>query len=556
MQKKKRFIVLWILLVFTLFPLQALAVDYSISKVTIDAQVTTGGTVDVTENHTYKFQDDFNGITREIVPKKGTSIHKFTGSEDGKELKVEREGELYKIFRSGEDETITIELRYEIQGAVDKYADGAEFYWPFFDDRNDSDYEQMTITITPPAPSEKIDFIGYDRAYQTGTLQSDGGVQFDMGKVLAGSNGDVRVIFDKDLFPTLPQKNGSILADLATDKEQSADDAMAFLAKQDTGTAIGNGLIPAAGAALLALFAWVWSRARKTKQQAKPDSLDFFVPKQKMSIPATLYFTKSSILTPAVTAAALMELVRKQKIKQLSEEKFQLIDRNTEFTHEATLIELLFDKVGDGEIFETKDLASYTKQELNHASYNDSIAFWQQGVQKEVKQHELYGKHPLLRWAVGFIGLALVAASVFFGLLELFPLMFFSIIIGICFIAFCFYSPITYEGHVIREEWKQLRTAMENLEQSAWNQLTQDEKMRAFSYLLGADEKSTNLKTQSFTTAYSDSAFADFGLFYNPVLLTGLFVAAYSSTSTSASASGAMSAGGGIGGGGGGSGAF
>ncbi|AQU79352.1 DUF2207 domain-containing protein [Planococcus faecalis] len=556
MHKKNQFIVLWTLLVFTLFPLQAFAVDYSISKVTIDAQVTSNGTVAVTENHTYKFQDDFNGIIREIVPKKGTSIHEFTASEQGKELKVEQDEELYNIFRSGENETITIELRYEIQGAVDTYADGAEFYWPFFDDRNDSDYEQMTITITPPADSEKTAFIGYDGAYQTGSLQSDGGVQFDMGKVLAGSNGDVRVIFDKHLFPSLPQKDGLVLADLAADKEQMANDAAALLAKQQVGKSIGNWLIPAAGAALLAFFAWAFSHARKTKQQAKPDTPHFFVPKQKMSIPATLYFTKSSILTPAVTAAALMELVRKQKIEQLSEEKFRLIDRNTEFIHEATLIELLFDKVGDGEIFETKELESYTKQELNHASYTDSITLWQQGIQEEVKQYELYDKHPLLRGIVGTSGLVFGVASIFFGFLELFPMMVVSIIIAIGFIGFCFYSPITYKGHVIREEWKQLRTAMKNLEPTAWNHLTQDEKMRAFSYLLGADEKSTHLTTLSFTTAYSDSAFADFGLFYNPVLLTGLFVAAYSSTSTSASASGAISAGGGVSGGGGGSGAF
>ena len=556
MQKKKPFMILVVLLVFTLFPVQALAVDYSISEVTIEAQVNADGTVDVAESHTYEFEGDFNGITREIVPKEGTSIQKFSGYENGEELEVERDGDLYNVFREGDDETVTIELRYEIQDAIEKFEDGAEFYWPFFDERNESDYEQMTITISPPAPSKETDFIGYDEAYQTGSLQNEGAVRFDMETVPEGSNGDTRVIFDADLFPALPQQDGSIRGELVDEKERLEDEAIAFAARQDTGSSIGNGLIPAAGALLLALTAWGWNRARRTKKQAKPSDDAFFVPKQKMSIPATLHFTKSSILTPAVTAAALMELVRKKNVEQLSEEQFRLNDRKTEFAHEATLIDLLFDKVGDGERFDTQNLEDYTKNELNHSSYNESITAWQQGVAEEVKQHDLYGKHPLLRWIVVLIGLALFGAAIFFGILNLLPLMFFSILIGIGFIAFCFYSPITYQGHVIREEWKQLRVAMENLDGSEWDRLTQDEKMRAYAYILGADEKSANQKTQSFTKAYSESAFADFGVFYNPVLLTGVFVAANSTTSASASGTGSMPAGGGVGGGGGGSGAF
>lgn len=555
MHKKKSITVLLMLLVFVLFPLHALAVDYTISEVTIDAQVNADGTVDVVEHHTYEFDGEFNGITREIVAKEGTSIQSFSGLENGKELKTERDGDVYKVFRQGEDETITIELRYQIQSAIQKYEDGAEFYWPFFDDRNESAYEQMTVTVLPPAPSEDTAFLGYEEAYQTGSLQDEGSVRFDMNTVPEGSNGDIRVIFNPALFPAIPEQDGMIRKELAKEAERLEDEAIIFAARQGTGAAIGNGLIPAAGAFLLALTAWAWNRARKTKQQAQPANGDFFVPKQKMSIPATLYFTKSAILTPPVTAAALMELVRKKNVEQLSEEQFRLLDRHTEHDHEARLIELLFDKIGDGEHFMTQDLESYTKNELNHSSYNDSIAAWQQGVAEEVKQQDLYGKHPVLRWTTGLIGLALFVAAIFFGIFNLLPLMFFSLIIGICFVAFCFYSPITFEGHVIRQEWKQLRIAMENLDASEWNRLTQDEKMRAYAYVLGTDEKSANRNTQNFTNAYSQSAFADMGVFYNPVLLTGIFIAANSTTSASASGTGSMPAGG-VGGGGGGSGAF
>ncbi|MBP3950154.1 DUF2207 domain-containing protein [Bacillus suaedae] len=42
---------------------------------------------------------------------------------------------------------------YLIEDGVTAYADVAEFYWPFFDDRNDSSYEQLTITVHPPEPT-------------------------------------------------------------------------------------------------------------------------------------------------------------------------------------------------------------------------------------------------------------------------------------------------------------------------------------------------------------------------------------------------------------------
>ncbi|EGA90420.1 hypothetical protein GPDM_05316 [Planococcus donghaensis MPA1U2] len=556
MPKKISTIALWVLLMFSLFPLQALAVEYSISNVTIQAQVNADGTVNVTENHTYRLEGQFNGIIREIIPKEGTSIQQFSATENNRKLNVERQENLYKIFRSGEDQTITIELRYEIHNAVEKFEDGAQFYWPFFDDRNDSEYEQLAITVLPPAFATNVDFVGYDQAYQTGELQDGGAVRFNMGTVPAGSNGDVRIIFDEKLFPSIAQQDGTIRSEITDDKERLETDALAFSAKQKTIRFFGNGLVAAAGAFLVALVAWAWNQARQTKLQAKPDATKFYVPKQKMSIPATLYFTKSSILTPAVTAAALMELVRKKNIEQLSEEKFKLLNRHTEFVHEEKLLELLFDKTGDGEYFETTDLENYTKNELNHSSYNDSIAAWRNGVVEEVYENNLHDKQLFLRGIAGFIGTALFAASIYFGLLDLIPLMIFSIVTGIFFLAFCFYSPITYEGHVIREEWKQMQRAMENMNQSEWNLLTQDEKMRAYSYLLGTEEKSINQKTQSFTNAYSDAAFANFGLFYNPVLLTGLFIAANANTTVSASAVDSITGGGGIGSGGGGSGAF
>jgi hypothetical protein len=63
-----------IISILFLFPSQSLAVEYSITDVKMDAFLQENGNVDVKETHTYYFVGEFNGITREIIPKKGGQI--------------------------------------------------------------------------------------------------------------------------------------------------------------------------------------------------------------------------------------------------------------------------------------------------------------------------------------------------------------------------------------------------------------------------------------------------------------------------------------------------
>ncbi|PID01654.1 MULTISPECIES: DUF2207 domain-containing protein [unclassified Sporosarcina] len=139
------------LLAFLVLPTTVGAVDFSISDVKIKAQLETDGTVRVTEQHTYNFDSEFNGIIREIQPKRGASIEEFKASEKGKELRIEKRNSEYRVHRKGDSEVIVFDLQYTIRNGMEKYADGAQFYWPFFDRRNETDYGNMTITIVPPS---------------------------------------------------------------------------------------------------------------------------------------------------------------------------------------------------------------------------------------------------------------------------------------------------------------------------------------------------------------------------------------------------------------------
>src|SRR5699024_11553079 len=81
--------------------------------------------------------------------------------------------------------------------------DVAEFYWPFFDTGNESDYEQLDVDLQPPQSTDCGLALGYDVDEGTEIIQNDGSVQFSMGSVAGGTNGDIRVAYDKDLFPSV-----------------------------------------------------------------------------------------------------------------------------------------------------------------------------------------------------------------------------------------------------------------------------------------------------------------------------------------------------------------
>ncbi|MGB6780025.1 MAG: DUF2207 domain-containing protein [Planococcus citreus] len=556
---KNKKVLAFVLFIFLLLvPVQAFAVDFDITEVQIEAQLNEDGTADVTEQFTYEFEDEFNGITRSLIPKEGTSIEDFTASDSRRDLEVEAEDGLYKIYRSGNDgDSIQVELNYRIVGAVEKFEDGAEFYWPFFDASNESEYGDMTITVIPPAPATETEALGYGEAFDTSNVTEDGTAVFDLGNVPSEKNADIRAIFEPELFPGVTAQDGTVRDELADDREELENEAAAFARNQQIAKSAGIPAIVILGALLIGLVLFSWLKASRRKRSVQSGTYEFFVPEGSMSIPALLHFTNPSYVAANGMSAAILDLMRKGKIRQLSEEHFELADRSTDHPHEAVLIGLLFDTIGDGQEFTLEQVEIYTKNELNHEDYNAATAEWNKEVKAEVTAHDFYEKHVGLRWAVGILSAVFIGLAIVSGIYGLLPWMALSIALAMLALGFAIgYSPITPEGHRVRYEWRSMKNAMDQLPTEQWERLTMDEKQRAYAYLLGSDQKTAERKANAFTAAEPANDVSGFAM--NPILMTAVFVSASTTTSSSASASGGGMAGtgGGVGGGGGGSGAF
>ncbi|MDX8044975.1 DUF2207 domain-containing protein [Gracilibacillus sp. S3-1-1] len=560
---KKLFWIMIIALGVFILPTHVLAVDFSITNTEINAYLQENGEIDVTEEHTYQFDGDFNGISRTLIQKEHTEITDFQAFENDSPLEVEQDGDLYKIYRSGEDQTLQIELHYTIKDGIEVYSDLGQFYWSFFDDSNESTYENMDIFIHPPQNTEGVIALGYDTAYKTEDINSSGVVHFALGEVDDGTNGDIRVGYDASLFPTATlMENKTIREDIVAEQAELAEKAAAYEARTNR----LNQLSPFVIAGLSIFFIILIVRARIEKKQRLHEverrlSSLHYVPKQIMSLPATILFSKQMLPSNEMISAALLDLVRKGYVKREDNDNFKLVNSNTEFEHESILINWLFHHIGNNGEFSTKALEEYVEDKNNHSDYHSDYAEWTQAVKKEIKQHHLYERKARLRWFTAIISVLTIPFTILLATHSLFMWMFFSIVLGIGLLLFTIiYHPQTIQGLQIHQEWKKLSDNYHNISEEEWNAWMTDEQMKAFIFAVGTGNKEMTKRAEILSKNFSstDSSMSATDIAMIMIIATSLtyqFDSADTTVSASTSTSN-TSSGSGVGGGGGGSGAF
>lgn len=559
-------LVLFMTILFTLIlPLNALAVDYSISSVKIDAFLQSNGDVHVKEVHSYDFDSEFNGITREIFPKKGAEISSFLAKEDGKTLKVEKEGHLYKIHRKGKKENIEVELQYVIKNSMEKHVDMTEFYWPFFDNRNESEYGNLIITIHPPKVTANVIAFGYDTAFNRQSIEDNGVVHYNFGFVPSEENGDIRVAYDSALFPGMSVSNNKNIRDqLLLEKADIEEQAKRFAENKEKFSSFMGTTLPIVLLIFLILFALeaILAKRKRVLIEQELSGNYSIVPTQRISMPATILHTKS-LSSPSVSAA-LLDLVRKGNVEQLSEDEFIRSNQNVEHKHEKILMNWLFDEVGTDGYFQSQHLDEYMDNKKNLEKYHPKINQWKRAVKDELNLFRVKETKPFLRGIFGLFSLLSLVAFIFsinYGILSM---TFFTLILMVISILFaCFYKPLSFEGLLIKEEWKQFSMNLNDFSSSDWQKITEDARMRAVIYQMGINDSnsaSQNKEPWHQELSRVDDSMLSYYLFTGPILTSGFQRAdqryEQSISSDSPNSFGGGSGGGGVGGGGGGSGAF
>ena len=390
---------------------------------------------------------------------------------------------------------------------------------------------------------------------------------FNLGYVPDGTNGDIRVAYPVSLFPAAHKTaDKPMKEEILKAKQELIDQAVADAATRETLSTISMIGIPAFAFILLVIMGSNWLAARaKTNDFIREGNTSHSVPKQIMSLPATIFFTNKGYLPPQAMAAGLLDLVRQGYVKKASTDSFQLINAKTPIKHETVLMKWLFNKIGSKNTFSFDDLTAFSKNKLNHDRYRLFQAEWLQAVKQEVTDHSLYENKTNYRLLVGFSSVLLLPFLFLFPIYDLLVpfiaafLLFFTVIIYA--IA---YRPKTWEGARIAYEWKQFRVRFKELPQEEWEKWSEDDQMRAYIYGLGISSKEIDRKHDALIEALTsrndyydtDYAFGFYAIAFIGPDTSAKFRSANESTSSSYSSGGSSSSGGGSGGGGGGSGAF
>src|SRR5690625_2327755 len=217
------------LLILSFFIITACSDDesFSIDNVTIDAQIDTEGIVHVRELYTYTFDGAFEGMTRSVESDvdqfKAYGIDEQTtdptiSTEDLESLTTEEEDDTWKIYSESEDETKQVLYSYIVEDSVKKYQDIADIQYAFFDESNETDLNDVEISIHTPENilSENADFFLHGNGGGELTA-TENHVVYTNELLAAGDTSKVRLI-----FPATELSNMEI-----TKEKQMRDDILA-----------------------------------------------------------------------------------------------------------------------------------------------------------------------------------------------------------------------------------------------------------------------------------------------------------------------------------------
>ena len=282
---RRRFIVVaWAFAVFVaslLVATPALADDYSIDAVNIDAAVSSNGTLSVTETREFVFDGSFHGVYWKIPKGENSSngknvditinyvgllvngqVQKFDLSNSGgnSTYQVSDEGSYYqvKLYSAQEDDTAQFVISYDATGIVTRWDDTGELYWKFVSDGWDVESQNVTCTVTLPVPAGETVTPGDNvRAWGHGPL--DASVAFNGNTIVytvpgVGSDeyAESRITFPTSWISGCEATSGSELSTILTEEQQWADEANAK--REAARMAIIVSLIVAAAAVALSIL--------------------------------------------------------------------------------------------------------------------------------------------------------------------------------------------------------------------------------------------------------------------------------------------------------------
>jgi len=473
----------------------------------IKTEIAQDGSMNTVEDLSFDISGKYNGVYKDISFDKGEGISNITVSElkggeaSYKEVKSASNGDkgVYsierksnsvrlKIYSPSKDEIKNFRISYKIPGAAKKYNDIGELYWKFIGSDNETKIENLQISLVLPkgATKEEMKVFGHGPLDGAWRIQDDRTINFSALNVPSGRYVEVRTLFPKELIPQAKvssneNKFESIMAEenrYVNEKIEKAKEKEKFI--EDTKIIA---FLMSVVSLLIIIYIFI---SRK-----KYSYLDDLIAGKDIANynPAIVAYNAKAKLMPNDLMAAVMELSRRGYLSiegKTDEYKIKRIrkkDDNT-FKHEAYLMHLLIDEIGDGNSVSLEAIKNYGKDKPN--DLRRQFALWRGEVKLEADKLDLHDKKAdNIKSFIIIFEVILIAAAVF--LVALGNLYGFISIIAssLAFSAVFLINTRTLEGEVQLALWNKMKRRIKNLNKFEIEEL-QDKPLQGEIYLIYA----------------------------------------------------------------------
>lgn len=337
-----------LVLVASLIPAAAYASTYQTSQVDMRAHVASDGSLQVSEERTFEFTDDVNGVYWEIPLGQNQQGENVTLSINGvsvdgdefQEADYASSGDygVYTVDTSGSSVTLKIfmpssdgssadvEISYTMSGAVMLWQDTAELYWKFVGDGWGEDSNDVTLNVSfdaslvqqnPATVGDTLRAWGHGPLTATVTPDDeDGEVDYDVPCVRSGEFAEARIAFPASWVPSMPLSSRSDeerLPDILDDEEKWAEEANA---RRERARLLSYGLAVLTVVVSVALLAVTMIQKLRLKRPVPTFNETYFRDVPSDDHPAVLAtFMNKGTVPDRAFAATLMKLTDDRLIK-------------------------------------------------------------------------------------------------------------------------------------------------------------------------------------------------------------------------------------------------
>jgi uncharacterized membrane protein len=439
--------------IITCFPQRVNAEeDLEIPQWMVNANLIENGDLNIVEDITFKFNDEFNGVFREIVLNKtsgvsdikvqeliGTSTREYAHVEDAKKgdsdvflTKEENDKIIIQIFSPSENQEKKFRISYVVKNVAIKYNDTGELYYKFLGDENETPIGSFIVSIKLPQSDTNNKIKVFAHGPLNGQINKENNTTYSLYIDNVPSNTFVegRMLFPREFIPISNNvQNIDNYSNIIEEEEAFQNKLIEDkIKKAKIKSVLENLSIWISGLGFAMFIILFTSFRRKDKYQSEEYTS---IPED--CTPAIASYITGTIVNTNTIFATILDLFRKGYLKinevegkqdqyiitKLKKEDYSLLN------HEKHFMNWMFNKMGNGDSVSTKEIESFSK---NSASKFVSLfTEWKNKIKEDIalkgyydKSKRKYGVFLLISCVVFFIlGVFSLVYGSLFGLASL-----------------------------------------------------------------------------------------------------------------------------------------